>query len=30
MIPELQRLLKKYPDATFRFLKPHEILGLNR
>ena len=27
-IPDLQRLLKKYPDATFRFLKPDEVVGL--
>ena len=28
-VPALQRLLKKYPDATFRLLKPHEFVGLN-
>ena len=28
-VPAFQRLLKKYPDATFRLLKPHEVVGLN-
>ena len=26
--PVLQRLLKKYPDATFRLLKAHETVGI--
>ena len=29
-VSALQRLLKKYPDATFRLLKAHETAGLNQ